>query len=189
MSTSETSGGRLRAYLQFVAAVLYFFLARSLAHRGAQGLAGEQWSPLAEQAMLVLLLLAGYALFGFWLDRQNHPVSEQGWPRREGWPGEAGLGLAAGWSLAVVCVLPLTLVGGIAIVLSTAALQALAVPMHMWDSIVLYGFKAKILFLKQTFKTDAFMDPTVLHHNADYPLLLPYLEAGFTAGSVIPMTA
>jgi len=119
MSTSETSGGRLRAYLQFVAAVLYFFLARSLAHRGAQGLAGEQWSPLAEQAMLVLLLLAGYALFGFWLDRQNHPVSEQGWPRREGWPGEAGLGLAAGWSLAVVCVLPLTLVGGIAIVLST----------------------------------------------------------------------
>jgi membrane protease YdiL (CAAX protease family) len=105
--------------MQFIAAVLYFFLARSLAHRGAQGLAGEQWSPLVEQAMLVFLLLAGYAVFGFWLDRQNHPISEQGLPRREGWPGEAGVGLAVGWSLAVVCVLPLTLAGGIAIVLST----------------------------------------------------------------------
>jgi membrane protease YdiL (CAAX protease family) len=105
--------------LQFVAAVLYFFLARSLAHRGAQGLAGEQWSPLVEQAMLAFLLLLGYAAMGYWIDRQNHPISEQGLPRREGWPGEAGIGLAVGWSLAVVCVLPLTLAGGIAIVLST----------------------------------------------------------------------
>ena len=114
-----TGSGRFRAYLQFIAAVLYFFLARSLAHRGAQGLAGEQWSPLVEQAIFVFLLLTGYAAMGSWLDRQNHPISEQGLPRREGWPGEAGLGLAVGWSLAVVCVLPLTLAGGIAIVLST----------------------------------------------------------------------
>jgi membrane protease YdiL (CAAX protease family) len=119
MSTPETSGGRIRAYMQFIAAVLYFFLARSLAHRSALGLAGEQWSPLVEQAMLAFLLLAGYAGFGFWLDRQMHPVSEQGLPRREGWPGEAGIGLAVGWSLALVCVLPLTLAGGIAISLST----------------------------------------------------------------------
>jgi hypothetical protein len=119
MSTPETSGGRIRAYMQFIAAVLYFFLARSLAHRGAIGLAGEQWSPLVEQAMLAFLLLAGYAGFGFWLDHQNHPVSEQGLPRREGSPGEAGVGLAVGWSLAVVCVLPLTVAGGIAISLST----------------------------------------------------------------------
>jgi membrane protease YdiL (CAAX protease family) len=55
---------------------------------------------------------------GFWLDHQNRPSSEPGLPRREGAPGEAGLGLAVGWSLALVCVLPLTLVGGIAIVLS-----------------------------------------------------------------------
>ena len=114
-----TGGGRIRAYLQFIAAVLYFFLARSLAHRGVQGLAGEQWSPLVEQAMLAFLLLAGYAVMGFWLDAQIHPVAAQGLPRREGSPGEAGVGLAVGWSLAVVCVLPLTVAGGIAIVLST----------------------------------------------------------------------
>jgi membrane protease YdiL (CAAX protease family) len=68
--------------------------------------------------MLVFLLLAGYAGFGFWLDRQNHPVSEQGLPGREGWQNEVGLGLAVGWSLALLCVIPMVVVGGIAIVLN-----------------------------------------------------------------------
>ncbi|HEY1160970.1 MAG TPA: CPBP family glutamic-type intramembrane protease [Terracidiphilus sp.] len=117
MSTPENVGGRFRAYVEFIAAVLYFFLARSLAHRAAQGLASEQWSPLLGQAMLVFLLLLGYAAFGSRLDHQIHPLSEQGLPRRQGWPREAGLGLAVGWSLAVVCVFPMVLVGGIAIVL------------------------------------------------------------------------
>ena len=117
MSTPETGGGRMRAYLQFIAAVVYFFLARALARSGALGLASEQWAPLVEQAILVLLLLLGYAGMGFWLDRQMHPVSEQGLPCRPGWPDEAGLGLAIGWSLAVVCVLPMVAAGGIAIFL------------------------------------------------------------------------
>ena len=122
MSTPETSGGRIRAYLQFIAAVCYFFLARSLARHGAQGLVSQDWSPLVEQAMLVFLLLLGYAAFGSWMDRQAHPVSAQGLPRRPGWPGEVGLGLAVGWSIAVVCVLPMMVAGGIAIVLSTPSL-------------------------------------------------------------------
>jgi hypothetical protein len=46
-------------------------------------------------------------------------VSEQGLPRRAGWQTEAALGLAVGWALAVVCVLPMLVGGGIAIVLST----------------------------------------------------------------------
>ena len=117
MSTPEAGGSRMRAYLQFVAAVIYFFLARALAHHEAQGLASEHWAPLVEQGILVLLLLLGYAGLGFWLDRQTHPMSEQGLPLRAGWPGEAGLGLAIGWSLAVVCVLPMMVAGGIAIVL------------------------------------------------------------------------
>jgi hypothetical protein len=119
MSASETTGGRLRAYAQFIVAVLYFFLARALARHGAPGLANEQWVPLVEQAMLAFLLVLGYAGLGFWLNRQLQPVREQGWPLRAGWQGEVGLGLAAGWALAVICVLPLTLIGGVAIVLST----------------------------------------------------------------------
>ncbi len=65
--------------------------------------------------MLVFLLLVGFAAMGFWFDRQSHPISEQGLPRREGWLREVGLGLATGWGVALVCVLPLTLFGGIAI--------------------------------------------------------------------------
>jgi hypothetical protein len=118
MSVSSPGSGRFRAYLQFVAAILYFFVARSLAHRIALGLAVQQATPLLEQAILACLLLFGYAGMGYWLDRQSHPVSEQGWPMRSGWPNEAGTGLAVGWALAVACVLPLTLFGGIAIVLS-----------------------------------------------------------------------
>jgi membrane protease YdiL (CAAX protease family) len=115
---TETRFGRFRAYIQFIAAVLYFFLARSLARHGAQTLAGEQWAPLVDQALLAFLLLAGYAGMGFWVDRQTGPVSAQGLPLRKGWRGEAGIGLALGWSVAVVCVVPLVLVGGIAIVLN-----------------------------------------------------------------------
>jgi membrane protease YdiL (CAAX protease family) len=117
MSTAQPGGGRFRAYLQVVAAVLYFFAARSLAWHGAQGFASEQWVPLIEQAMLVFMLLFGYAGMGIWLDGQAKPVSAQGLPRRKGWQREAGVGLATGWALAVACVLPLTVFGGIAVVL------------------------------------------------------------------------
>ncbi len=116
--TTPQPGGRIRAYLQFIIAVCYFFLARALAHRGAQGLASQEWAPLAEQAMLVFLLLLGYASFGSWMDRQSRPISEQGLPRREGWPREGALGLAIGWAISVLCVVPMVLDGGIAIVLN-----------------------------------------------------------------------
>jgi membrane protease YdiL (CAAX protease family) len=101
--------------------VIWFFLARGMAHRSALAVATEQFEPLVEQAMLVFLLLLGYAGMGFWLDGEPHSISGQGLPRRAGWPCEAGLGLAVGWSLAVACVLPLLVGGGIAIVLVLGA--------------------------------------------------------------------
>jgi hypothetical protein len=121
MTDPVYTGGRLRAYLEFLAAFLYFFFARSIAFRGAHGLVGEAWAPLVDQTILVFLLLVGYSTMGFWLDRQAHPISDQGLPRRAGWPREAGLGLATGWAIALVCVLPLTVVGGIAISFSPQA--------------------------------------------------------------------
>jgi len=117
MSFIQPSSSRFRSYLRFILAVLWFFLARALAHHEAQGLVVEQWQPLAEQAIFLFLLLAGYAGMGLTLDGQQKPLSEQGLPRRAGWPAEAGLGLAVGWTLAVACVLPLIVGGGIAIVL------------------------------------------------------------------------
>jgi membrane protease YdiL (CAAX protease family) len=118
----KPASSRFRAYLRFLLAVLWFFLARALAHHEALGLVQmqsiqEQWQPLVEQAIFLLLLLTGYAGMGLALDGQLHPLREQGLPRRKGWPGEAGLGLAVGWALAVACVLPMVVGGGIAMVL------------------------------------------------------------------------
>jgi membrane protease YdiL (CAAX protease family) len=118
MTDPAYTGGRLRAYLQFLVAFVYFFFARWLAFRGEHGFAGEAWSPLVKLAMLVFLLVVGYAAMGFWFNRQTDPISEQGLPRRSGGTLEFGMGLATGWAVALVCVVPLTVFGGIAISLS-----------------------------------------------------------------------
>ncbi len=124
MSTSNGTpkpDSRVRAYFQFIFAVVYFFIARSLASHSAAGLASYSWYPLLQQMILAFLLLVGYSSMGFWMNRQLHPFSAQGLPRREGWLKEVGLGLATGWGLAIACVLPMVLIGGIAITLSTDA--------------------------------------------------------------------
>src|SRR6266700_4625731 len=115
MTTLRVPDGRFRAYVQFVVALFYYFLARALAHHGALGIASDQWQPLVEQAMLVFLLLLGYAGVGFSLNSQAHPVSAQGLPRRPGWMREAGLGLGIGWGVVVVCAALMAIGGGIAI--------------------------------------------------------------------------
>jgi uncharacterized protein len=112
-------GGRFRAYLEFVAAVLYFFIARSFAFRFAASFAENAWVPLAGEALLVLLLICGYAAFGTLFDRQANSISAQGLPLRAGWTREAGMGVAVGWAAVVLCVLPMVFVGGVAIVVSS----------------------------------------------------------------------
>jgi len=102
-----------------VAAILFFFVARSFARHVAATLASDAWFPLIEQLLLVLLLVLGYAGFGSLFDRQSHSIAAQGLPSRPGWTGEAGLGLAVGWAAVIACVLPMVVVGGIAIVIST----------------------------------------------------------------------
>ena len=106
--------GPMRAFVRFIFAALYFFLARLLAQHGARGLVIPDWAPLVEQAMFAFLLLFGYAGMGFSLDRQLNPLSQQGLPARKGWLSETGIGLAFGWAIAVACVLPLVVFGGIA---------------------------------------------------------------------------
>jgi uncharacterized protein len=117
MTEPRTQGGthdsRIRAYLEFVAALFYFIGARVLSRHAAEGLASPSWEPLVEQAMLVFLLLAGYSGMGFSLARQSRPVSAQGLPFRSGWSGEFGLGLATGWGVAAVCVAVMAVFGGI----------------------------------------------------------------------------
>ena len=40
MTTSRVPDSRIRAYVQFMVALVYYTLARAMAHRGAQGIAG-----------------------------------------------------------------------------------------------------------------------------------------------------
>lgn len=121
MSTSKPGDSRVRAYLQFIFSLFYFLIAGVLASHSAAGLASYSLAPLVQQAILAFLLLIGYSAMGFWMNRQLRPFSEQGFPLREGWSREVGLGLATGWGLAIACVLPMALIGGIAITLSTTA--------------------------------------------------------------------
>jgi membrane protease YdiL (CAAX protease family) len=121
MTTAATAENRLRAYGQFVTAVLWFFVADIVARHSAQGLVADNWYPLVDQAVLVFLLMAGYGLMGLWFNRQLHPVSEQGLPLRKGWPREAGMGLAVGWGMALVCIIPMALTGALSIVVFTDA--------------------------------------------------------------------
>ena len=117
--TASAGVKRTRAYLEFITAVLYFFLARAFARRLAVGIQSDAWAPLLEQFLLAVLLVLGYAAFGSLFDRQSRSIAAQGLPLRSGWPREIGLGLAIGWGAVAVCALFMVLVGGIAIVLST----------------------------------------------------------------------
>lgn len=118
MTNSRVPDSRFRAYVQFILALFYYFLARTLARHGALGIASDAWEPLIEQAMLVFLLLLGYAGVGFSLNGQAQPIRAQGLPRRPGWISEAALGLAIGWCAVVFCAAIMALHGGIAVRIS-----------------------------------------------------------------------
>ena len=117
MSAPERRG-KLRAYLEFIAAVLYYFVVRSFARNGAIGIQRDAWQPLIEQFLFVVLLILGYAAFGTLFDRQSRSIAAQGLPIRPGWAMELGTGAAIGWGAVVVCVLPMLLIGGIAVVIT-----------------------------------------------------------------------
>ena len=118
MSAPERRG-KLRAYLEFIAAVLYYFVVRSFAHNAAAGVQRDvAWQPLVEQCLVAALLILGYAAFGSLFDRQPRSIASQGLPLRPGWTHEFGSGAAIGWGAVVICVLPMLLIGGIAVVVT-----------------------------------------------------------------------
>ena len=119
--TAPARGGRMRAYLEFIAAVLYFFVVRSFARNAAIGIHRDTWAPLVEQFLVVVLLIIGYSAFGSLFDRQVGSIAAQGLPLRSGWTREVATGMAVGWGAVVVCVLAMVLIGGIAVVITAQA--------------------------------------------------------------------
>jgi CAAX protease family protein len=116
--SAPVRGGKLRAYLEFIAAVIYFFVVRSFSRNAAIRFQHDSWAPLIEQILFVALLVLGYAAFGSIFDRQSRSIATQGLPLRSGWTREAATGMAVGWGAVVLCVLPMLLVGGIAVVIT-----------------------------------------------------------------------
>lgn len=112
---------KARAYFEFIAALLYFFVVRTFARHMAYGIRNDVWAPLVEQLLLALFLVLGYAAFGSLFDRQPKSIAAQGLPFRSGWTREAATGMAIGWGAVVACVLVMALFGGIAVVISTQA--------------------------------------------------------------------
>lgn len=117
--TASARPGKVRAYLEFIAAILYFFVVRSFAHNISANIQRDAWAPLVEQFLLAALLLLGYAAFGSLFDKQEHSIAAQGLPLRSGWSREGATGAAIGWGAVIVCVLPMVLIGGIAIVITS----------------------------------------------------------------------
>ena len=110
--------GKIRAYLEFIAAVLYYFVARSFAHNIAVALQRDAWAPLINQLILASLLILGYAAFGALFDRQAGSIAAQGLTLRKGFTHEFGVGVAIGWAAVVAAVLPMLFIGGIAVIIT-----------------------------------------------------------------------
>src|SRR5690348_14835274 len=113
--------GKMRAYLEFIAAILYFFVARSFARGMSARIHHDAWEPLVEQVLFATFLILGYAAFGSLFDRQTGSIAAQGLPLRAGWTREAGVGIAVGWGAVVICVLAMVAIGGIAVVVTPQA--------------------------------------------------------------------
>jgi uncharacterized protein len=104
---------RLRALGWVVISVLYFLLAERLAALVAREIATGAWEELLYRLCLLLLLIVGFAAFGYIGEFQKHPLRAMGLMRREGWRREIALGAALGWGGMVACVLPIALAGGL----------------------------------------------------------------------------
>ena len=65
-----------RIFNSFAHCSISFLLGR-LRLAAQMGWSSDAWFPLVDQAMLVFLLLIGFAAMGFWFDRQSHPSTNR----------------------------------------------------------------------------------------------------------------
>lgn len=57
--------------------------------------------------------------------------------------------------------------------------NALFLPMHEWDAIAIWGYKAKVLFQEPIKNSGYFLDLSKSYSHLNYPLLLPFTEVWF----------
>jgi hypothetical protein len=114
---------RARSFAFFVIAAIYFFFAQLIAIHSANGLVSGEWTPLVERAILLFLLLVGYAAMGRAFEGQSRPLAAMGLTFRTGWQREIGLGAALGWGMLIASILPTALLGGLIVSVWTGPRQ------------------------------------------------------------------
>lgn len=114
---------RIRSFAWFIVAACYYVFAIALANIAARGLASGDWYYFADRAILLFLLIIGFAAMGYAGQRQRHPVKDMGlWIRPGAW-GEFALGSAIGWAGVTACALMILIFGGMVVVFYTGARQ------------------------------------------------------------------
>jgi uncharacterized protein len=113
--THLSPADRVRSFGYVVIAVIYFYIAQIISVHAGNGLSSGVWLPLTERAILLFLLVAGYAVMARVFNAQRQPVRSMGLVFRPGWQKEFGLGAALGWAMLLASILPLVLSGGLII--------------------------------------------------------------------------
>jgi membrane protease YdiL (CAAX protease family) len=113
--TQLTSAGRVRAFGYVIIAAVYFYFAQGVSIHAANGFSTGVWFDLIERAILLFLLLVGYAAMARALSGQRQPLRSMGLVFRSGWPREFGLGAALGWGMLVASILPIVFMGGLVV--------------------------------------------------------------------------
>lgn len=122
---------RIRAVLWFIVAAIYYIVARGIASIAAGGLSSGIWFDLVDRAILLFLLIIGYAAMGYVGQRQQHPVRAMGLGKRAGIGREFALGAAIGWTGMAVCTLIIAVFGGLVIFFYTNWRQFAEIPLDL----------------------------------------------------------
>jgi uncharacterized protein len=113
--TPLSAADRVRSFGYVIIAVIYFYIAQTISVHAGNGLASGVWLPFIERAILLFLLVLGYAAMARAFNGRREPLLSMGLIFRPGWRKEFGLGAALGWAMLVASILPLVLSGGLII--------------------------------------------------------------------------
>jgi hypothetical protein len=112
-SDSPTALARLRSYGYFLVAVFVYFFLLAAAQGVSAPIHQTNLQYLVSRSVLLLLQLAVFAGMGYAFQSQRNPIASMGLQIRKGMVREFFLGLAIGWGMILVCILPMSLYGGI----------------------------------------------------------------------------
>jgi uncharacterized protein len=124
LPSGRITRSRFSQFALFIAGIVWYFCALTLASSAANGLAIRfaltDAQPLIESICLLFLVVLGFALLRA-IERRRMPLRMTlGLPRRTTSAAEWALGTAIGWGIAVATILPMTLTRALSVQLWTA---------------------------------------------------------------------